>query len=78
MALAQRFPPALHRTLHGPETEPDALLLEQFLADHLGFAVMLLELLLQPLALFVQLTAAAGAVVGLPLSQGCIAADGVA
>jgi hypothetical protein len=67
----------MHRSLHGPETEPYALLLEQFLADHLGVAVMLIELLLQPLAVFVQLTAEAGAFVGLPLSQGCIAANGV-
>ena len=45
-ALVHRLPPDPHCPLDGAQAHLDALVLEQLLADHLGIAVVLFELLL--------------------------------
>ena len=69
-ALPQRLPPGLHRPLHRPLTHTDPLLFQQLLPQHLGVAVVLLELLLQPLPVAIELAGAIGCAVRLPLPQG--------
>ena len=68
--LPQRLPPGLHRPLHRPLAHPDPLLFQQLLPQHLSVAVVLLELLLQPLQVAVELAGAIGRAVRLPLPQG--------
>ena len=77
-ALAQRLSPGLHGPLDGAQAHHDALVFEQLLPHHLGVAVVLLKLLLQPLAVFIQLATAAAAVVGLPIAKVPVSAHGVA
>ena len=57
-ALPQRLPPGLHYTLHRPLAHPDPLLFQQLLPQHLDVAVVLLELLLQPLPVAIELAGA--------------------
>ena len=73
-ALPQRLPPGLHRTLHRPLAHTDPLLFQQLLPQHLGVAVVLLELLLQPLAVAVELAGAMVRAVRLPFPQGQVSA----
>ena len=65
-ALAQRFSPRLHRSLDGAQAHPDSLLFQQLLPHHLGVAVVLLELLLQPLPVAIELASAVRCAVRLP------------
>jgi hypothetical protein len=77
-ALPQRLAPGLHRPFHRPQAHPDPLLFHQLLPHHLGIAVVLLELLLQPLPVPIQLPGAIGAAIRLPLTQPQVAIQRVA
>lgn len=64
--LGQRLTPGPHRTLLPAQSHRDALLLHQLLPHHLAVAVVLLELLLQPLPVPIDLARAVGSAVRLP------------
>ena len=76
-ALPQRLPPGLHRTFHRPLAHTDPLLFQQLLPHHLGVAVVLLKLLLQPLPVAIELAGAIGRAVRLPFPQGQVSAHRV-
>ena len=77
-ALSQRLPPALNRLLHCPLADANAFLILQLLPHHLGVAVVLPELLPQPLVASIQLAGSVHRCVRLLLPQSQITAHCVA